>query len=103
MTEPEVSAQEAVEGALNAMPADVRPVELVNRDRAAKALTALTDAGYVVTTPAAIAAEVREYARQSLEAWELLGENGVRLASGYVSEEFRRIRAIAATVCGGEK
>lgn len=43
-----MSAVDVVTEALNSMPADARPSELVNRDRARIALEALKAAGYVV-------------------------------------------------------
>ena len=43
-----MTAAEVIAGALDALPADVRPVQLVNRDRADVALEALRAAGYAV-------------------------------------------------------
>jgi len=43
-----MSAVDVVASALNSMPADARPSELVNRDRARTALEALKAAGYAV-------------------------------------------------------
>lgn len=43
-----MSATEAIAAALDSMPADHRPVELVNRDRAAIAIGAIARAGYAL-------------------------------------------------------
>ena len=39
---------DVIVSALNAMPADIRPTELVNRDRASRSLEALRKAGYAI-------------------------------------------------------
>lgn len=48
MTPDRMTARDVIAVALNAMPADGRPVELVDRDRATRALVALKAAGYAV-------------------------------------------------------
>ena len=45
------NAVEVVADALDAIPADLRPTTIINRERAAAALTALNAAGYLLVIP----------------------------------------------------